>query len=202
MALFLEKESYHGNQEQQVCGIGDRYSPWIAADSQHRALEVFVEVCLIQPVALDLGDIVHRNDLLLPVNGNVAAVAHRRLGVRIVLDLEFVETDAERKFGSASLVELIVLGCLSLAQMQHAAHAAEVCNQGSGKDEHERKVKGERKGAALHLHGEDAAKSADRGDGPQGDENGRMVDVVQDKLGALELLDNGSSHHHSDGDCQ
>ena len=86
--------------------------------------------------------------------------------------------------------------------MQHAAHAAEVCNQCSDKDEHERKVQGERKGVALHFHRENVAESADRGDGPQGEENGRMVDVVQDKLGALELLDNGSSHHHSDGDCQ
>ena len=89
----------------------------VAADSQYRALEVFVEVCLIQPVALDLGDIVHRDDLLLPVDGNVAAVAHGRLGVRIVLDLEFVETDAERKFGGAAFVEFETGSSFTFTQM-------------------------------------------------------------------------------------
>lgn len=187
-----EEESRHREDKQEVSGIGDTDSPRVMGDRQGGC--PLSEGCLIETVAFEREDIVHRKttcrgDIFLR-HGNHRRVIHRCGCSRVILDFGVVEGDGEWQLAASPLIKCeAVGGGRSLSQGQFPLLSGKKGDGGSDEYDKQRQMEphgGDRHPAAAHY---DIGHAAEGCDHPQGNHPGGIIYGGEGGLASGCLLD-------------
>ena len=100
LALSVEKQPHHGDEEQDVAYVSHAHAPRVMRHRQHR-IAFLVVVALVETIVTVFQNVIHRNGGIRnrSVVGDleVAHEVHRRMGAWVGLNLEMTECQRERK---------------------------------------------------------------------------------------------------------
>ena len=172
------------------------------AHREDAAQAIFVIISLIEAVTMVLGDVVHRDpdSISFGEKGDVGPVVERAPGALVIVDGERLQPDAEGQLHRSLVVQFIVRGGLSFAQVDAAARAEEERDQRPGQNDHQTDVKAhgpQPLGRTLHHQ---VNQPGDGRDGPKNDEQRTVVEPLESHGRPVQPFDDGGGHHHRDED--